>query len=320
MSDCRICGGAITRTAMVREMMFGTRQPFAYALCGDCGSWQIVTIPADLATYYGAGYLSHQPGIYGAAVPPWQRWLRRLRARAALGGRSTIGALLNRWRGEPQFGQQWLRQARVGLRSRILEVGTGAGMRLQHLAQLGFRHLVGQDLFSLKADSDSDGIRWTRTPLHALEPGFDWIEAHHAFEHFPDPVKDLGRLRELLLPGGGLLLRVPLIDSHAAEEYGTDWVQWDAPRHLYLFTRRALEQLAQRCGLRLVLRLDDSGPFGFWGSWLYRQDIPLNDPRARVHGPSAICPADRWAAFEAQARAANAAERGDQAAFVFVRD
>lgn len=317
MDTCRICNGRIDDHAGVREMMFGTRACFDYAHCADCGCWQIVAEPSDMAAHYPAGYISARPPAPQPAR--WRRWLRARRTRYALRGSGWFGALLSRLRSPWPFGQRWMQGFGLDLNSRILEVGCGDGARMLLLRDLGFRRLTGQDAYTLDLLCGHAGVTWTAEPLVALEGHFDWIEAHHALEHFPRQAECLKQFHRLLKPGGGLLLRVPLCDSDAAVRYGVHWAQWDAPRHFYLHTRRSLTGLAERCGFTLRTIEDDGGPFGFWGSWLYQQDIPLNTPGIRHDGPSALCPAEVWAQSVRDAERANRTGRADQAAFVFER-
>lgn len=317
MDSCRICRGRIDGHADVREMMFGSRVTFGYAHCADCGCWQIEEAPADMAAHYPNGYIRRWPDTPRAAW--WRRWMRARRVRFELHRTGWAGRWLSRWLGPLQFGQQWMAGFVGGLDSRILEFGCGDGARLLKLRDLGFRHLTGQDAFCMDLLQGHRGVCWTASPLADLVGPYDWIEGHHAFEHFPEQQRQMEQLHRLLRPGGGLLLRVPLCDSDAAERFGVHWAQWDAPRHFYLHTRRSLVNLAARCGFVLRRITDDGGAFGFWGSWLYQQDIALNDPRVRHDGPSALCPPARWAAFAQDAQRANQSGRSDQAAFVFER-
>src|SRR5690606_13809129 len=111
-------------------------------------------------------------------------------------------------------------------------------------------------------------------------------------------------------------IRVPVADSWAWRHYGTDWVQLDAPRHLFLHTRRSLDLLAADAGLVVERVADDSGAFQFWGSEQYRRDIPLRDPRSYAVNPRA---SDFTAAqireFRRRAADLNARGEGDQASF-----
>jgi SAM-dependent methyltransferase len=315
---CRLCGGSIDTTAAVREMMFGTREPFDYHHCGRCGCWQIADYPGDMSRHYPTGYLSHVDHS-GKPVSALKNWQRRQRARYDLLGTGVIGKWLSRWRGPLQFGAEWMQGFNLDFNSRILEFGCGLGGRLHELRDVGFTNLTGQDAFAIPAVADRAGIQWTSQPLSAIAGPYDWIEAHHAFEHMPFQNDVMQQLHRLLRPGGGLTLRVPLSDSEPVSRFGTHWVQWDAPRHFYLHTRRSLTMLAERHGFALTRVIEEGNPFGFWGSWLYEQDIALLDPRIQQNGVQSLVPEALWQQFIHDNAVANANARGDQAVFVFRR-
>src|SRR5262245_47713162 len=59
MSRCKICGRSDgNRIHSIREMMFGTKEPFEYIECGNCGCIQIADIPDDLSRHYPSYYCS----------------------------------------------------------------------------------------------------------------------------------------------------------------------------------------------------------------------------------------------------------------------
>jgi hypothetical protein len=52
-------------------------------------------------------------------------------------------------------------------------------------------------------------------------------------------------------------------------------VQLDAPRHLFLHTRKSFGLLAARAGLQIEKWFCDSTSFQFWGSELYQRKLPF---------------------------------------------
>jgi len=117
-----------------------------------------------------------------------------------------------------------------------------------------------------------------------------------------------------------VLIRVPVASCRAWRDYGADWVQLDAPRHIFLHTDRSMELLAGRTGFELVSRGRDSTAFQFWGSEQYRRDIPLRDPRSHAVDPAG----SPWssadiARLEGEARRLNEAGEGDQAWYILRR-
>ena len=105
-------------------------------------------------------------------------------------------------------------------------------------------------------------------------------------------------------PGGGFI---------AWEEYRTDWVQLDAPRHFYLHTRKSMAYLAAEAGLAIVDCYCDSSSFQFLGSELYRRGISLDQGATASEAHFTV---EQIADFDARTRTLNEQGRGDQAVFL----
>jgi hypothetical protein len=141
---------------------------------------------------------------------------------------------------------------------------------------------------------------------------------HHSLEHIRDQPAIVRRLSEHQPVDGHLLIRTPLADSFAAQEYGSDWVQLDPPRHLVVHTPTSLRRLLESAGYTLVRHWRDSTGFQFWGSELYRRGLTLADFRTPAHD-GGLFSAEQLHAFEVRAAELNAAECGDQGCFLFRR-
>ena len=86
----------------------------------------------------------------------------------------------------------------------------------------------------------------------------------HVFEHLSDPIAALRRLRELLAPGGRVVLIYPNPASLGARVFGASWFHWDPPRHLVVPPGRALAEAAGQVGLAVV-GLRTMGPLTHFG-------------------------------------------------------
>ncbi len=312
---CPLCGhGDGNRRHEAREMMFGRRDVFTYLECADCGALTLQDPPDDLAPFYPSDYYSYA----GDDAPGGLRaGLLRRRARARLVGGDPLGALLLKALGSvPRL--DWMAWMGLDFDASILDVGCGAGELLRKLRADGFTDLSGIDPF-LERDLDpGEGLRIRRRTLADEDRAFDLVMLHHALEHMPDQAEVFAQLRRVVKPGGWLLIRVPVADSEAWREYGVDWVQLDAPRHLVLHTRRSLDGLAAAAGFANRRVVHDSTGFQFWGSEQYRADLPLRDPRSAAVDPAASAfDRERLDDFERRAEALNTAGRGDQAAFFY---
>lgn len=298
-------------------MMFGTRERFAYQECGQCGAVQIAAIPADLARHYPPGYYAHRPApaagralvalgrLFRAAPRPlWRWWIGGGRLRRLLPGNTAQSRHL----------------AMLGPEARILDVGCGSGAGPLRLAALGFRRAEGADPFIACDIRHRGRLLVRRATLAEIAGPYEAVTMHHVLEHMPDHHAALREVRRLLVPGGVLLLRMPLVGGLAWRLYGADWVQLDPPRHLLLHSPASLRRLATAHGFALRRIEFDSTGFQFWGSELYRRGIALNDPRSPTVTRGAGFTAAEMADFARRARAANARGEGDQIAALLVAE
>jgi SAM-dependent methyltransferase len=311
LSACRVCAGPVIFAYSVREMMIGTRDCFDYFDCQDCGCLQIGAIPTNLDRYYvGPYYTKNQRMPFGE--PGGRFRLRRRLARLRLGEGGIARALSGR-----RYGRfDWFRRTRTALHDEILDVGCGSGRLLRRLYGEGFERLTGID-HRIETNSEA-GVypRFERVSLEDHRGRYHLVMAHHSFEHMADPVRAFEAFGNLVEAGGYLVLRLPVANCLARREYGADWVQLDAPRHLHLHTRRSIEILAARSGFRIAHVVDDSGPFQIWGSELYRRDIALTG--AGRAGRAVLGLSERLAA-RSVVRKLSRAGIGDQACFYLQR-
>lgn len=277
--------------------MFGTRDEFPYWECTTCGCLQIVQIPDRLGDYYSSDYYS-----FDLDLPAFDRWLYR--AYFKFPG---LAPLIRHLRKDAFFADQKFQavvEAKPKPGARILDVGCGAGKLVTVLRDVGFDAL-GIDVF---AKTETPYIR--RASLEETEPGWDLIMFHHSLEHMADHVAVLRTTREKLAPGGACLVRVP-VASWAWEHYGRDWVQLDAPRHIIIHTLESFRRTAELAGFQLTKVTFDSTVFQFYGSELYKRDIPL----AQKDAEWARLTKDTVSRDAKRAADLNQQQRGDQASF-----
>jgi 2-polyprenyl-3-methyl-5-hydroxy-6-metoxy-1,4-benzoquinol methylase len=301
-------------------MMFGMREQFAYFRCATCGCLQLNEIPRDMARFYTENYYSFQKAktISLSLKDAFKRrFFNRSMTRHVLGWRNFFGHFFCRLVDHPDV-PAWLRFLARPVRfdSAILDVGCGSGMSLVELYECGFEKLLGVDPYIAKPLQYEGGVRVDKCELQEVQGKFDLIMFHHVLEHLENPLKALLSARELLAHDGQILIRIPLSDSMAAEKYREKWVQLDAPRHITLQTRKSMELLAHKAGLKITRITYDSFDFQFWGSEQYLAGIPLTDPRSQVSGTSHLFSPEQLAGFAKESALLNLQEKGDQAAFI----
>lgn len=287
-NGCPICGAAGPREPMrIREMMFGTREWFDYRRCPACGTLQIVTVPADLGRHYPPAYysLSEKEPAAGERVVPVPLLRERLRpflARGRQGWRRWLRPV-DRFVTIPPDVKETvlpiLKRTRLGtFEDPILDVGSGAyPARLAAFRQAGFRNLLGIDPF-VAADTTYRGVPVRRAQIRDIDGAWRLVMFHHSFEHLDDPLAAMADAARLVAPGGNLLIRTPVMGSEMWDRFGTDWVELDAPRHLFLFTRDALVDLARRSGFELLEVVPDAGWWDIIASEQYGRDLGMFEP------------------------------------------
>jgi SAM-dependent methyltransferase len=300
-STCRICFSTdVSEHIEVPEQMFMTGESFRYERCRTCGCFQICALPEDLGRHYPNNYYSYlnkEVGTLARLKIRLRDFLRHYGPRAIFGGEEwwEMGAAKS------------LRAAHVDRRDRILDLGCGSGEFIGALRDIGFSGVLGVDPFIENDIERPNGVRILKREARDLDGKFEVVMMHHSLEHIWDQHEIAGQIARLLAPGGRAIVRIPTIDSWAFEEYGTRWVQLDAPRHLYLHSRQSIRNLLERAGLEVIRIEDDSGIFQILGSEKVRRGQPIGD---RSHPPSRKETKAAWT----KAKALNRDSRGDSIA------
>jgi SAM-dependent methyltransferase len=312
-NNCRICNNALhAKTYEVSEKMYASGETFTYRECAHCGCLQIEAYPVNSGTYY--------PEVYYSLAQPADEESRKERLKAkrnhwAYYGRGWLGRILNALV-PVQFLQALAGLHQINSTSRILDVGCGRGEHLRALELLGFNNMLGIDPFIEKDEMLAGGTPILRKSLDMLDETFQLIMMHHVLEHLPEQEKVFRQVSRLLTEGGRFLVRIPLSDAWARHHYGTDWVQWDPPRHLYLHTQKSIEVLANKSGFAIERVVYDSNSMQFWGSELYKSGLPLFNKDGSPFNHMKYFGLFRMWRFNRKAQKINKQAQGDQAIFL----
>ena len=155
---------------------------------------------------------------------------------------------------------------------RLLDVGCGRGELASAFVQRGWS--------AAGVDPSVDAVRFARSLGVDAQHGtldtvdlpaasFDAVIFHHSLEHVPDPLGDLRRSRELLRPGGRVLVAVPYWDSWQRRSFGSRWFHLDVPRHLQHFDAESLAAIVRRAGLQPLQAWVVTSTVGFLGTVQY---------------------------------------------------
>ena len=304
---CSIIGPHVS--CRCREKMFGQGGEFLYFQCAECGCLQIASVPADLGRFYPANYHSFRSPVI--LQKGWKSWLAAARDFSIATNSGFLGKLVNRLM-PARLDVTSLGSVPLRREDRILDVGCGGGELLRFLHRAGFHQVAGIDPF-LSGDIEvQPGVVVCKLTLGQVQEKFDLIMLHHVFEHVESGLETLRLCRERLLPGGKILLRFPTADSEAWKIYRENWVQLDAPRHLFLHTPASFQRLAEKAGLKVEKWFCDSTTLQFWGSELYQKGKPLFDRDGTAALPENHFSESELKAFAQKTKEVNVSRRGDQ--------
>ncbi len=322
--NCKICGNEENNnTFTASEKMFGMRGAFDYLECGYCKCLQIIEIPDDIEKYYPEDYYSfnHKPSG-GIKKFLKSQWIRKSLSETgsimeSTGKNHFTGSQLIKLKGiwpyAYLFGNYDLNPW-----DKVLDIGCGSGLLLRDLNSAGLKDLTGIDKYIEKDIYVNDELRILQKDITELESKYDFIMMNHSFEHMEEPEDVLKVISKYLKHDGTLMIRIPLADTYSWKEYGTDWVQLDAPRHFFLHTKKSMSILARRTGFSITNVHFDSDEFQFWGSELYRRGKNLSEMKQGQHPAKAFPGIFTRKAIEEyaeKARELNVRKQGDQAAF-----
>ena len=81
---------------------------------------------------------------------------------------------------------------------------------------------------------------------------YDVITLWHVLEHLPNLDDQIKQLLALLNEKGILVIAVPNFKSYDAQHYKNYWAAYDVPRHLWHFSKEAIEKLFSGHGMKVV--------------------------------------------------------------------
>jgi SAM-dependent methyltransferase len=140
-----------------------------------------------------------------------------------------------------------------------LDIGTGHGHFCETAREVfPTTRFDGLDLSEGVELAERHGrvARGLRGSLTELAPGlagqYAVASMSHYLEHTPDPRQELAAAREVLCPGGLLLIEVPDPSSRYARLLGRWWLPWFQPQHLNLAPAPNLRRLLGELGFTVV--------------------------------------------------------------------
>jgi len=137
---------------------------------------------------------------------------------------------------------------------RLLELGCGDGRRLLRLQKKGWS-VEGQEvdrkaIAHVRSRIEAPIYEGDLNDLSLSHDSYDAILMNHVIEHLIDPIGVLRECFRILKPGGRVVVTTPNTESYGHLQYGSCWRGLEPPRHLYLFNRKNLLNMAEMAGFK----------------------------------------------------------------------
>ncbi|MEE2771465.1 MAG: class I SAM-dependent methyltransferase [Bacteroidota bacterium] len=192
------------------------------------GVLKTIPVPANLSSYYESDeYVSHKDSVSSVQDFIYQKVKSYMLQKKA----------------------SWIQNYING--GKILDIGCGTGEFLKTMKSQSWE-VVGMEPNSSARKLAMEKEISVFSNLDDIDGKYDVISLWHVLEHLPDPKIAFEKLFSLLKESGLLVIAVPNYKSLDAKIYQEKWAAWDAPRHLYHFSRTGIQNLAGSAKFYLV--------------------------------------------------------------------
>lgn len=259
-----------------RDRLFSAPGVWSIRWCGACGlAWlDPKPLPEEIGKLY-TEYFTHE---LPSALPRFadlRRYIGEAIRATWLGYREqtrglvhgAVGWLLGLPPPIREVAALALMELPANRRGRVVDVGCGNGQFLARMRDLGWEVLgVEPDAHAARLAAERFGLTVVPSTLEEASLPDDSVDAvtmSHVIEHVPDPVGLLAECRRVLKPGGAVVVVTPNTQSLGRRIFHEAWLGWDVPRHITLFSVRALCTCAELAGLK-VIRLRTTARTARW--------------------------------------------------------
>ena len=137
-------------------------------------------------------------------------------------------------------------------KGQLLDIGAGTGDFLVFAKNDGWQITGIEPSAKAKAIAINKEVNFADNLSDLESNSFDVITMWHVLEHVPNLDEYIFELKRLIKPTGTILIAVPNFKSFDANYYGRFWAAFDAPRHIWHFSKIAIDKLFAEKGMKLV--------------------------------------------------------------------
>ena len=137
--------------------------------------------------------------------------------------------------------------------SKVLEIGSGYSVELKNVInrkKLDWTGLEVDNILVKQIKKDNlKAISGTVDTLTKLtNDKYDYLILSQSIEHQYDINRLFSNSKNILHKAGKIIFTTPNIDSKYKNKYKERWINWHAPYHTILFSRKAIEALCEKYG------------------------------------------------------------------------
>lgn len=125
----------------------------------------------------------------------------------------------------------------------LLDIGAGTGDFLVSAKNSGWNITGIEPSEKAKNIALSKGVNFKDALIDIADQSIDVVTMWHVLEHVPDVDAHIKELKRIIKPTGIIVIAVPNYKSYDAKKYGIYWAAYDVPRHLWHFSKTAIEKL-----------------------------------------------------------------------------
>ena len=134
----------------------------------------------------------------------------------------------------------------------LLDIGAGTG---DFLVSAINRKWIAEGIEpsnDARMRAQQKGVELNSDMSSLTDQKFKVITLWHVLEHLPNLENQIKKMISLLEKDGILVIAVPNFKSYDAEYYQNFWAAYDVPRHLWHFSRAAIEKLFLKHKMQIV--------------------------------------------------------------------
>ena len=138
------------------------------------------------------------------------------------------------------------------VKGKLLDIGAGTGDFLTVAKNDGWLTVGIEPSEKAKEIAIKKGVNFAQDLASLESNSYDIITMWHVLEHVPNLEEYISELKRLIKPSGTIIIAVPNFKSYDAKYYGEFWAAFDVPRHLWHFSKTAIQKLFAKENLKLV--------------------------------------------------------------------